>query len=276
MNTHSKLLKFFQALPRAAARRSGSRPAVSADPQGDLLRGRGILAESEVITSRIPVIVLLRFGEMTFDGERRLLLDGDEAVHLSPKAFRLLQVLLESRPKALSKSEIQEAVWPDVFVSEANLAIRVNELRRAIGDDSRKPRFIRTVYGFGYAFSGDVGGPARAFGAPGSGSLHRLVWGKHETDLAEGENVLGRDKDAAVWIADSSASRRHALIRVAGSAAVLEDLGSKNGTSCNGKRVHRTASLQNGDEIRIGRVTLQFRTVSATASTSSRSSRSAV
>ncbi len=132
------------------------------------------------------------------------------------------------------------------------------------------------VYGFGYAFSGDVSGPARAFGAPGSGSLHRLVWGKHETDLAEGENVLGRDKDAAVWIADSSASRRHALIRVAGSAAVLEDLGSKNGTSCNGKRVHRTATLQSGDEIRIGRVTFQFRTVSATASTSSRSSRSAV
>lgn len=219
--------------------------------------------------------MLLRFGEMSFDGERRLLLRGDEPVRLSPKAFRLLEFLLENRPKALSKSDIQEAVWPDVFVSEANLAIRVNELRRAIGDDCRKPRFIRTVYGFGYAFSGDVAGdvPARA---PATGSLHRLHWGRHEAELAEGENVLGRDAEATVWVADSSASRRHALIRVTGPSAALEDLGSKNGTLCNGARVRAPIELQNGDEIRIGRVTFQFRTISATASTASRSSRSAV
>ena len=100
--------------------------------------------------------MLMRFGEMAFDSDRRLLLRGKAPVHLSPKAYRLLEFLLENRPKALSKVTIQEAVWPDVFVSEANLAIRVNELRRAIGDDSRKPIFIRTVYGFVYAFSGEV------------------------------------------------------------------------------------------------------------------------
>src|SRR5512140_674897 len=127
--------------------------------------------------------MLLRFGEMSFDGERRLLLRGEEPVRLSPKAFRLLEFLLERRPNAVSKADIQEAVWPDVNVSEANLAIRVNELRRAIGDDCRKPRFIRTVYGFGYAFSGDVAGDAGAH-APATGSLHRLHWGRHEADLA--------------------------------------------------------------------------------------------
>jgi DNA-binding winged helix-turn-helix (wHTH) protein len=221
------------------------------------------------------VLVQFRLGENVFDGERRILLRGNKSVHLSPKAFRLLEYLLEHRPKALSKADIQAAVWPDVFVSEANLAIRVNELRRAIGDDCRKPRFIRTVYGFGYAFSGEVvGGPGT--GAPATGSLHRLHWGRHEADLSEGENVLGRDADAAVWVADASASRRHALIRVTGPTAALEDLGSKNGTLCNGVRVAGSVSLRNGDEIRIGRVTFQFRTISATASTASRSSRSAV
>lgn len=219
--------------------------------------------------------MLLRFGEMSFDGERRLLLRGGEPIPLSPKAFRLLEFLLERRPNAVSKSDIQEAVWPDVVVSEANLAIRVNELRRAIGDDCRKPRFIRTVYGFGYAFSGEVAG-ASATRAPATGTLHRLHWGRHETDLVEGENVLGRDADAAVWVADASASRRHALIRVTGPAAALEDLGSKNGTLCNGVHVAAPVVLHNGDEIRIGRVTFQFRSISATASTASRSSRSAV
>ncbi|MEO8585477.1 MAG: FHA domain-containing protein [Acidobacteriota bacterium] len=218
--------------------------------------------------------MLLHFGEMTFDGQQRLLLRGKAPVHLSPKAYRLLELLLENRPKALSRVSIQEAVWPDVFVSEANLAIRVNELRRAIGDDSRKPIFIRTVYGFGYAFSGDVAGSTGR--APAIGCRHRLLWGRHDADLVEGENILGRDEDAAVWIADSSASRRHAVIRVAGPSAVLEDLGSKNGTSCNGTRVRTPVTLQNGDEIRIGRITFQFRTVSVTAPTASRSSRSAV
>ena len=220
--------------------------------------------------------MLLRFGDMTFDGDRRLLLRGETPVHLSPKAFRLLEVLLENRPNALSKASIQETVWPDVFVSEANLAIRVNELRRAIGDDPKKPRLIRTVYGFGYAFSGAASGPPAVSRAPAAGCLHRLVWGRHEADLSEGENVLGRDEGAAAWIADSSASRRHARIMVSGPAAVLEDLGSKNGTSCNGTRVTEALPLHDGDEIRIGRVLLTFRTVSAGASTVSRSSRSEI
>jgi pSer/pThr/pTyr-binding forkhead associated (FHA) protein len=86
--------------------------------------------------------------------------------------------------------------------------------------------------------------------------------------------VLGRDDRAAVWIADPGASRRHARILVDGTTAILEDLGSKNGTSCNGKSVTAPVTLQDGDEIRIGKVTLQFRSVSVNAPTASRSTRS--
>lgn len=94
----------------------------------------------------------LCFGEMTFDGSRRLLTRGPDVVHLSPKAFRLLGLLLARRPDAVSKAEIQNALWPRTFVSESNLPALVNEVRRALDDSARMPKFVRTVHGYGYAF----------------------------------------------------------------------------------------------------------------------------
>jgi len=94
----------------------------------------------------------LRFGDLTFDGGRRLLIRGADAVHLSPKAFQLLELLLARRPDAVSKAEIQDVLWPRTFVSETNLPALVNEVRRALGDRAREPKFVRTVHGYGYAF----------------------------------------------------------------------------------------------------------------------------
>lgn len=96
------------------------------------------------------------FSECTFDSETRELFRGGRAAHLSPKAFRLLELLLESRPRALAKSELQEQIWPKTFVSEANLASLAGEARRAIGDRARGAKLLRTVYGFGYALSGET------------------------------------------------------------------------------------------------------------------------
>lgn len=97
----------------------------------------------------------LEFGEFAFDSATREVLRGAEAVHLSPKAFQLLLMLIERRPAAISKQDLQSGLWPDTFVSEANLGVLVAEIRSALGDNAREPRFIRTVYGFGYAFCGD-------------------------------------------------------------------------------------------------------------------------
>ena len=88
-------------------------------------------------------------------GESQLL-RGDDVVHLSPKAFDLLSILVSHRPKALSKSDLQERLWPGTFVVEKNLANLVSEIRDAIGDDPSNPRFIRTVHRFGYAFRDTV------------------------------------------------------------------------------------------------------------------------
>jgi len=97
--------------------------------------------------------VRVQFGDCTLDSDTRELFRGAEPVHLSPKAFRLLELLLEARPRALAKAEIHEKIWPDAVVSEATLASLIAEIREAIGDAGKDGRFIRTIHGFGYAFS---------------------------------------------------------------------------------------------------------------------------
>lgn len=96
------------------------------------------------------------FGDCTFDSAARTLRRGSEDVRLSGKAFQLLELLLSARPNPISKEDLFARLWPDTFVVEANLASLVKEIRAAIGDDARAPRFVRTVHRFGYAFSGAV------------------------------------------------------------------------------------------------------------------------
>lgn len=101
----------------------------------------------------------VQFGDFTLDESRRQLLKGAEPIHLSPKAFQLLSILIEQRPRAVSKKDLQQRLWPDTFVTEGNLAGTVAELRSALGDDRRESRFIRTLYGFGYSFTAPIDTP---------------------------------------------------------------------------------------------------------------------
>ena len=92
------------------------------------------------------------FGEFVLDLDSRELRRGVEPVRLSPKAFQLLEILVANRPKALSKADLQDRLWPDTFVVEKNLANLVSEIRQALGDSPSAPGFIRTVPRYGYAF----------------------------------------------------------------------------------------------------------------------------
>ena len=74
-------------------------------------------------------------------------------------------------------------------------------------------------------------------------------------------------EDVAARIEAPTVSRRHALIRVSGEDAVLEDLGSKNGTFLRGRRLSGTARLQDGDEVCLGRVRMTFRVLASSVST---------
>ena len=94
----------------------------------------------------------VRFGAFQVDSETRQSSGVNGDIHLSPKAFELLSVLVSARPRALSKGELQEHLWPVMSVTEANLPLLVSEVRAALGDAAHAPRYIRTVPRFGYAF----------------------------------------------------------------------------------------------------------------------------
>src|SRR5262245_61135783 len=97
-----------------------------------------------------------RFGDYLLRADTRQLLRGDVAVHLTPKAFELLHTLVANAPRAVSKDELHNRLWPKTFVSAGNLALLIAEVRSALHDDAHAPQFIRTVHGFGYAVQGDV------------------------------------------------------------------------------------------------------------------------
>jgi len=201
----------------------------------------------------------LQFADFVFDSGTREVTRNGTAVSLPPKAFQILEALITERPNAISKASLHERLWPDTFVSDANLANLVADLRLALGDDAKRPHIIRTVQRFGYAFQAEAR-PVPERGSPGPFAF-RLVWGNREIPLVEGDNVLGRDADVAAWIDVYSVSRRHARIVISGDRATLQDLDSKNGTYLRGKAVTgpKPVALSDGDEIRIGTVVMTLR-----------------
>jgi DNA-binding winged helix-turn-helix (wHTH) protein len=204
----------------------------------------------------------VRFGPFDLDSETRQLTREGEEVHLSPKAFAVLTVLLAKRPNVVPKADLFGEIWPDVFVVDGNLNVLVGEIRRAIDDDAQSPRFIRTVHGVGYAFCGPATESNRSTPAEGGpGMRFWLAWKTQTFVLSEGDNVIGRDPRCQVWVDHSGVSRRHALIRIEDGMErpELTDLGSTNGTFVGGTRVEGVTPLTDGDVIKVGSVSLKFR-----------------
>jgi DNA-binding winged helix-turn-helix (wHTH) protein len=201
------------------------------------------------------------FDRFSFDSETRELLAEGRPVRIGPKAFQLLQVLIERAPRALSKTELLETIWPDTYVDEAGVAGLVNDLRKALGDSASRPRFIRTVHGFGYSFCAPL---------PSTGSRARagsVVYRGQELPLFHGPNVLGRDANADVCVDDTTVSRRHATITLQDGAAFIEDHESKNGTVVDSVKVTGSVPLRDGQTVVLGDASLQFRFGSGTSST---------
>ena len=208
----------------------------------------------------------VRFGDFSLDRDRRLLSRGGEPVPLARKAFDFLEVLVAERPRALSKEQIRDRVWPKTVVSESTVNGLLGELRTALGDNAREPRYIRTVHGFGYAFVAETAEAPVELPSPAASVISptrltaRLLWEDRLIPLSPGENVLGRDEDVNVRIDAPSVSRRHALITItAGEPASIEDLGSKNGTWVGGRRLEGGPTpLTDGAALRLGKIELLF------------------
>lgn len=209
--------------------------------------------------------VTFRFGEFTFDCGSRLLTCNGVKRHLSPKAQTLLQMLILARPRALSREELYDVLWPQTFVSETNLAGVINELRRALGDDPRTPNYVRTVHSFGYSFCGEVTSSTSTVNAV----VATLRCDGHNHPLYDGDNVIGRAIDCRVVIPAGTISRRHALISISAVGVTIRDLDSKNGTYVEGKKVGRLpVLLHHRARLAFGPITasIAFRKISTTAS----------
>jgi DNA-binding winged helix-turn-helix (wHTH) protein len=209
----------------------------------------------------------LTFGSWQVDTDRRLLTHDGVPTALSPKAFDLLVVLAQHHEKALSKAELHQVLWPDTFVSDGSLTILVAEIRDVLNDAAEQPQFIRTVRRFGYGFCAPVtkqdASPLQSLSSGGGW----VIWGDRSIAIGRTESVLGRSLDADIRFDVPGVSRRHARIIVDGEDVTLEDLGSQNGTYVRGERITGRARLADGDEVRLGPVSIIFRQVAADGST---------
>src|SRR5882757_8635236 len=98
----------------------------------------------------------LSFGDCNLDLSARQLWRKGKVVPLEPKMFELLNVLIKKRPSVVTNNELDEILWPQVYVARTSLTRLVSELRTVLGDTPHDSRIIRTAYKTGYAFCADV------------------------------------------------------------------------------------------------------------------------
>jgi DNA-binding winged helix-turn-helix (wHTH) protein len=208
------------------------------------------------------------FDDYELDVPTRQLLRAGAPLSLTPKAFQLLQTLLERRPVVVSKDEIFTVLWPETHVAEANIPNLVAEIRSVLGDSARKPRYIRTAFRAGYAFAGEVS--ELSGGVPRKRETRlmcSLVAEGRTIPLHDGKHIVGRGSSCDLQLTNATVSRRHAAINVCGTSAVIEDLHSRNGTFVRGRRVKSALELKDSDRIHIGDVLVVFRLFSPMSTT---------
>jgi DNA-binding winged helix-turn-helix (wHTH) protein len=200
--------------------------------------------------------IRLKFGDCLLDLRARRLERANKAVALEPKMYELLEVLIKRRPAVVTNSELDELLWPNVYVARTSLTRLVSELRAVLGDTPRDSRVIRTVYKVGYAFCADVTGLPAVQSSP---ATIEVLWMKQSLPLTDGEHIAGRDAECSLVIDGTTVSRRHARITVAHGAATIEDLDSTNGTYVNATRISVPTPLVSGDEFALGSEVLRVR-----------------
>jgi DNA-binding winged helix-turn-helix (wHTH) protein len=199
------------------------------------------------------------FADLSLDTDARQLRRGGSPLRLSPKAMDLLSMLVSEPHRVVPKTELYDRLWPGVFVVEGNLYVLIREIRRAIGD--RKRSIIKTAHRTGYSCAisvREVSPTGRAESEEPSGVVHTLRHGNQEYRLKEGENLVGREPTAQLFLSSNSVSRRHAVIDVSGDRATLTDLGSKNGTFIGDQPVRDKALLADGTIVRFGSVEVLY------------------
>lgn len=191
----------------------------------------------------------LAFCDCVLDLAARQLRRGDKLVPLEPKMYDLLESLVQRRPAVVKNEELDEILWPKVYVARTSLTRLISELRSVLGDTPRDSRIIRTVYKTGYAFCANV--TAAPAPDPHWGAVS-LLWNEHCMPLTNGVHIAGRGAECSVVIDATTVSRRHARITVLSGTATIEDLDSTNGTHVDGTRIAAATRLATGNKVALG------------------------
>lgn len=188
------------------------------------------------------------FSEFRLDATNEQLWRGGQAITLRPKAFAVLKYLLERPGRLVSKEELLEGVWRDAYVGDAVLKVCVGQLREALGDDPKSPRFIETSHRRGYRFIGPVttvegrtaSAPASAQGGEGEPSSPDRQRERPSDETAA--RVVGREfalEKMTAWLDKALAGERQ-IVFVTGEAGL-------------GKTTLVETFLETSPGIRIGR-----------------------
>ena len=110
--------------------------------------------------------VIYTFGEFELDIRRFELRRAGVVVGIEPQVFDVLALLVRERDRVVGKDELLDTVWGSRFVSESTLTSRIKALRRAVGDDGKAQRLVRTAHGRGYQFVAPVGERSDATTSP--------------------------------------------------------------------------------------------------------------
>lgn len=179
--------------------------------------------------------MLMYFPPFHADLVDERLWNGAKAVRLTPKAWGVLRVLLEANGRLVTKDQLAETVWPGTHVADDSLTKVVRELRRALADDQRAPRFIATAHGRGYRFIAPVrtrgvdAAPQRSAAVPPSALigrdrelsvltswLHGVLPGQRQVGFVSGEVGIGKSSLVSRFLAAAAQDESSPLHIAAG------------------------------------------------------------
>lgn len=99
---------------------------------------------------------IIKYGEFEFDFDKMTVQKGCQNIILAPTEYKLLKKLVIAKGEVLTRQALLEALWEnDEYIEEHALTVNINRLRNKIEENPSKPKYVKTVYGIGYVWSGE-------------------------------------------------------------------------------------------------------------------------
>lgn len=99
---------------------------------------------------------IFTFGMFSLDRKHQVLTKNTKPINLSPREMDLLIFLTENSGKSFTQEELYNKVWGNDFGDLSTISVHIRRLRKKLGEDAMNPEYIKTRYGYGYLFQGDI------------------------------------------------------------------------------------------------------------------------